>query len=107
VRNPADTERPSISAAIVIQDGRVLMVRRRVSEGTLSWQFPAAPLSPNLFPLHSSARCKSTWTPTFVEHGTARAMRADRETSSIGVFRGRDGDAPAARGHQPVSYCSA
>jgi 8-oxo-dGTP diphosphatase len=35
------TDRPSIVAAIIVQDGKVLMVRRRVSEGTLSWQFPA------------------------------------------------------------------
>jgi 8-oxo-dGTP diphosphatase len=34
-------DRPSIVAAIIVQDGKVLMVRRRVSEGTLSWQFPA------------------------------------------------------------------
>ncbi len=35
------TDRPSIVAAIIVQDGKVLMVRRRVREGTLSWQFPA------------------------------------------------------------------
>src|SRR5215472_1201548 len=35
------TDRPSIVAAISVQDGKVLMVRRRVREGTLSWQFPA------------------------------------------------------------------
>lgn len=35
------TEKPGISAAIIVKDGRVLMVRRRVSEGELMWQFPA------------------------------------------------------------------
>ncbi|WP_181785105.1 NUDIX hydrolase [Streptomyces phytophilus] len=35
------TDQPGISAAIVVQDGRVLMVRRRVREGELMWQFPA------------------------------------------------------------------
>ncbi|WP_034089615.1 NUDIX hydrolase [Streptacidiphilus albus] len=34
-------ERPGIAAAVVTDAGRVLMVRRRVSEGQLSWQFPA------------------------------------------------------------------
>ncbi|MFE8936999.1 NUDIX hydrolase [Streptomyces sp. NPDC007872] len=34
-------ERPGVAAAIVVNEGRVLMVRRRVSEGRLSWQFPA------------------------------------------------------------------
>ncbi|WP_181399857.1 NUDIX hydrolase [Actinokineospora spheciospongiae] len=32
---------PAISAAIITHEGKVLMVRRRVKEGSLSWQFPA------------------------------------------------------------------
>ncbi|MFI1481900.1 NUDIX hydrolase [Streptomyces sp. NPDC020747] len=39
-------ERPGIAAAIVIHNNRVLMVRRRVSEGQLSWQFPAGEVEP-------------------------------------------------------------
>uniref|UniRef100_A0AAU2VQG8 NUDIX hydrolase n=1 Tax=Streptomyces sp. NBC_00008 TaxID=2903610 RepID=A0AAU2VQG8_9ACTN len=39
-------ERPGIAAAIVVHGGRVLMVRRRVSEGQLSWQFPAGEVEP-------------------------------------------------------------
>ena len=35
------TEKPGISAAIIVNDDRVLMVRRRISEGELMWQFPA------------------------------------------------------------------
>lgn len=35
------TEKPGISAAIIVRDGKVLMVRRAVKEGQLSWQFPA------------------------------------------------------------------
>lgn len=35
------TDKPGISAAIIVADGKVLMVRRRVSEGELMWQFPA------------------------------------------------------------------
>lgn len=34
-------EKPGIAAAVVVDNGRVLLVRRRVKEGTLSWQFPA------------------------------------------------------------------
>jgi 8-oxo-dGTP diphosphatase len=37
----ATTDRPAIAAAIIVQDGRLLLVQRRVSEGDLSWQFPA------------------------------------------------------------------
>jgi 8-oxo-dGTP diphosphatase len=35
------TEKPGISAAIIVDQGCVLMVRRAVKEGELSWQFPA------------------------------------------------------------------
>jgi 8-oxo-dGTP diphosphatase len=34
-------DRPGISAAIIVHEDRVLMVRRRIKEGQLSWQFPA------------------------------------------------------------------
>lgn len=34
-------DRAPIAAAVIVSDGRVLMVRRRVKEGQLSWQFPA------------------------------------------------------------------
>jgi 8-oxo-dGTP diphosphatase len=40
------TEKPGISAAIIVKDGAVLMVRRRVSEGELMWQFPAGAIEP-------------------------------------------------------------
>ncbi|MER7043863.1 NUDIX hydrolase [Streptomyces jumonjinensis] len=39
-------DRPAVAAAIVVHDNRVLMVRRRVSEGQLSWQFPAGKVEP-------------------------------------------------------------
>ncbi|WP_432976685.1 NUDIX hydrolase [Dactylosporangium sp. CA-233914] len=36
----------TVAAAIIVEDGRVLMVRRRESEGQLSWQFPAGKVEP-------------------------------------------------------------
>jgi 8-oxo-dGTP diphosphatase len=39
-------ERPAIAAAVIVSDGRVLMVRRREREGQLSWQFPAGEVEP-------------------------------------------------------------
>lgn len=39
-------EKPAIAAAIIVQDGRLLLVQRRVSEGSLSWQFPAGAVEP-------------------------------------------------------------
>ena len=35
------TTEQGISAAIIVDGGQVLMIRRRVSEGELMWQFPA------------------------------------------------------------------
>ena len=40
------TEKPGISAAIIVDSGKVLMVRRRVGEGELLWQFPAGAIEP-------------------------------------------------------------
>lgn len=40
------TKKPGISAAIIVKDGAVLMVRRRISEGELMWQFPAGAIEP-------------------------------------------------------------
>ncbi|MFI5731051.1 NUDIX hydrolase [Kribbella sp. NPDC051587] len=34
-------ENPAIAAAVITHDERALVVRRRVGEGTLSWQFPS------------------------------------------------------------------
>jgi len=52
---PTD-ERPGISAAVIAHDGRVLMVRRRVAEGQLSWQFPAGAIEPGESPEEAAAR---------------------------------------------------
>ncbi len=41
MNQPTPDERPAIAAAVIINDGQVLLVRRRVKEGQLSWQFPA------------------------------------------------------------------
>lgn len=32
---------PAIAAAVIVRHGKVLLVKRRVAEGKLSWQFPA------------------------------------------------------------------
>lgn len=38
---PAVDERPAIAAAVIVNEGRFLLVRRSLPEGDLSWQFPA------------------------------------------------------------------
>jgi 8-oxo-dGTP diphosphatase len=50
------TEKPGISAAIIVQDGKVLMVRRRVSEGELMWQFPAGQIEDGEAPEDAAVR---------------------------------------------------
>lgn len=52
-------ERPAIAAAVIVQDGLLLLIQRRVSEGSLSWQLPAGG----------------------VEHGETFAEAAVRETA--------------------------
>ena len=52
-------EKPAIAAAVIVQEGRLLLVQRRVSEGSLSWQLPAGA----------------------VEHGETFAEAAVRETA--------------------------
>lgn len=42
----ADRKHVPIAAAIIVNNGEVLMVRRRVAEGDLSWQFPAGKVEP-------------------------------------------------------------
>jgi 8-oxo-dGTP diphosphatase len=44
-QSPA-ADRAPIAAAIIVHERRVLMVRRRIAEGELSWQFPAGEVEP-------------------------------------------------------------
>ncbi|MFG2712282.1 NUDIX hydrolase [Streptomyces goshikiensis] len=41
-----DRRRLRVAAAVVVQERQVLLVRRRVAEGNLSWQFPAGKVEP-------------------------------------------------------------
>jgi 8-oxo-dGTP diphosphatase len=50
------TEKPGISAAIITLDGKVLMVRRRISEGELMWQFPAGAIEAGESPEEAAVR---------------------------------------------------
>lgn len=48
--------KPGISAGIVTRDHHVLMVRRRVKEGELSWQFPAGGIEAGESPEEAAVR---------------------------------------------------
>lgn len=63
------SDKPAISAAVIIQDGRLLLVRRRVAEGSLSWQFPAGAMEPGESAEDAAVR------ETFEETGLVVAAR--------------------------------
>ncbi|MFI5726959.1 NUDIX hydrolase [Streptomyces cyaneofuscatus] len=46
----------AVAAAVVVRGDRVLLVRRRVEEGALSWQFPAGKIEPGETPGEAAAR---------------------------------------------------
>ncbi|MEV6696264.1 NUDIX hydrolase [Streptomyces sp. NPDC051453] len=50
------TDKPGISAAIIVDSGKVLMVRRRISEGELMWQFPAGGIEAGETPEDAAVR---------------------------------------------------
>jgi 8-oxo-dGTP diphosphatase len=63
------SDKPAIAAAVIIQDGRLLLVRRRVAEGSLSWQFPAGQVEPGESAEDAAVR------ETFEETGLVVAAR--------------------------------
>ncbi|MFG2631033.1 NUDIX hydrolase [Streptomyces sp. NPDC048473] len=46
----------AVAAAVVVQDGRVLLVRRRIAEGALLWQFPAGKIESDEAPEETAVR---------------------------------------------------
>jgi 8-oxo-dGTP diphosphatase len=51
-----ETLTPAIAAAVIVHDGKVLLVKRRVAEGKLSWQFPAGAIEHGESPEAAAAR---------------------------------------------------
>lgn len=51
-----DSSQPPIAAAVIVKSGRVLLVRRRVKEGCLSWQFPAGAVEQGESPGQAAVR---------------------------------------------------
>jgi 8-oxo-dGTP diphosphatase len=63
------SDKPAIAAAVIVQEGRLLLVRRRVTEGALSWQFPAGQIESDESPEDAAVR------ETFEETGLVVAAR--------------------------------
>ena len=49
-------DQPPIAAAIIVHDGKVLLVKRRISEASLSWQFPAGSIEAGETPEQAAVR---------------------------------------------------
>lgn len=81
-----DTARPSIAAAIITLNGRVLMVRRRVSEGSLSWQFPAGEVEPGESGIEAAAREAHEETGVTVHGGTLLGERVHPKTGRKMIY---------------------
>lgn len=47
---------PAIAAAVITHNGKVLLVKRRVKEGSLSWQFPAGAIEEGESPNQAATR---------------------------------------------------
>lgn len=50
------SDKPAVSAAIIVDREWVLMVKRRVTEGVLSWQFPAGAIEEGETPAEAAVR---------------------------------------------------
>lgn len=53
---PDNPPAPPIAAAVIVNGGRVLLVQRRVKEGSLSWQFPAGAVEDGESPGEAAVR---------------------------------------------------
>ncbi|MGW5173170.1 NUDIX hydrolase [Streptomyces sp. NPDC004082] len=50
------TEKPPVSVAIIVADGKVLMARRRAAEGEVSWVFPGGAIEAGESPEEAAVR---------------------------------------------------
>lgn len=81
-----DGTRPPIAAAVVIQDGAVLLVRRRVKEGSLSWQFPAGEVEAGESPENAAAREANEETGITVSNGNILGERVHPNTGRTMIY---------------------
>ncbi|MFI9244179.1 NUDIX hydrolase [Streptomyces sp. NPDC053086] len=93
------TTKPGISAAIITDGDKVLMVRRRVKEGELSWQFPAGGIEDGETPEEAAVRETLEETGLKVEAASLIGQRVHPKTGremSYTACRVIDGEAHVA-----------
>lgn len=79
----ATEEQPAIAAAVIVQDGRVLLVQRRIAEGSLSWQFPAGAVERGESYAQAAARETTEETVLVVEAITVLGERVHPNTGRL------------------------
>lgn len=80
------SERPPIAAAVIVKDGQVLLVRRRVREGSLSWQFPAGEVEPGESAGQAAAREAQEETGLTVSESKVLGERVHPNTGRTMVY---------------------
>jgi len=86
VSQTPDAEQPAIAAAVIVHDGKVLLVRRRVSEGTLSWQLPAGAVEAGESPVQAAVREAEEETGLVVAGGELLGERVHPATGRAMVY---------------------
>ena len=77
---------PPIAAAIIVHDGRVLLVRRRIAEGTLLWQFPAGAIEEGETPGQAAVREAREETGVVVTESKVLGERVHPNTGRTMVY---------------------
>ena len=75
-----------VAAAIIAHGGRVLLVRRRVAEGPLWWQFPAGKVEPGETPTAAAVRETREEVGLIVEAGHVLGSRIHPVTGREMVY---------------------
>jgi len=84
-QNP-DSEQPTVAAAVIARGGRVLLVRRRISEGTLSWQLPASAVEAGESPQQAAVREAREETTLVVTSTKVLGTRVHPDTGRTMVY---------------------
>jgi 8-oxo-dGTP diphosphatase len=77
---PETAERPAIAAAVIVQGERLLLVQRRVAEGSLSWQLPAGAVEHGETFAEAAVREAAEETGLVVEAGATLGERVHPDT---------------------------
>jgi 8-oxo-dGTP diphosphatase len=81
-----NSERPPIASAVITHEGKVLLVRRRVKEGSLSWQFPGGEVEPDETAGQAAVREVREETDLIVRDSTILGERVHPNTGRTMVY---------------------